>query len=333
MLVVPHSFPYLTEQDKIDVLECFDIDYVGYDAQITIDIEKKLRNYLDYSHIELTPSASLALLFIFKYLKIASDDEIILSSINCWSVYNCIRLENATPVICDVRSNCDFRASYEDFIKKITKKTKIIIVTHMYGVLIEEEVIKKLKLNYPEIIIIEDFSTSLFSKKDFKLGQYSDFGIGSFGSTKPLTGGIGGVLCSQNKIVESHYDQFEDKYIAFNMKISRLNQKLLLSQLNSFDNYQIIKKSLIDFYSKFLSLYLDIDTTDLFRAITFEKPQGLIDKLAKEEIKLDIRKSVQPNLTKELNIKSNNNSYNFKDYYSLPLNIKAYNILNSKGLL
>jgi len=141
-------------------------------------------------------------------------------------------------------------------------------------------------------------------------------------------------LCSQKKIFEPHYDQFQDKYIAFNMKISRLNQMLLLSQLKSFDNYQMIKQSVINFYNKFLSIYLDdTNTTDLFRAITFKNPQILIDKLAKENIELDIRKSVQPNLTKELNIKSNNNSYDFKDYYSLPLNIKAYEILNSKGLL
>ena len=334
MLVVPHSFPYLTEQDKFSVMKCFDIGYVGYDEKLTDEIKKKLRNYLAYSFVELTPSASLSLLLIFKYLKIGLDDEIIMSAINCWSVYNCIVFENATPIICDVRSDRDFRASYENIAKKITKKTKVIIITHMYGVLIEEEVIKKIKLNHPHITIIEDFSTSLFSKKDFKLGQYSDFGIGSFGSTKPLTGGIGGVLCSQKKIFEPHYDQFQDKYIAFNMKISRLNQMLLLSQLKSFDNYQMIKQSVINFYNKFLSIYLDdTNTTDLFRAITFKNPQILIDKLAKENIELDIRKSVQPNLTKELNIKSNNNSYDFKDYYSLPLNIKAYEILNSKGLL
>ena len=74
--------------------------------------------------------------------------------------------------------------------------------------------------------------------------------------------GIGGVLCSQKKIFEPHFDEFQDEYIAFNMKISRLNQMLLWSQLKSF-----------------------------------------------------------------------NNSFDFKDYYSLPLNIKAYEILNSKGLI
>jgi dTDP-4-amino-4,6-dideoxygalactose transaminase len=334
VLVIPHSFPYLTELDRASVMNCFDMDYVGYDEKIANEIEENLRDYLAYSFVELTPSASLSLLFIFKYLKVGLDDHVIISAINCWSVYNCVTLEGATPVVCDVRSDSDFRASYENFSKEITFRTKVIIITHMYGSLVEERVIKKIKTNYPQINIIEDFSTSLFSKKNYKLGRYSDFGIGSFGSTKPLTGGIGGVLCSQKKIFEPCYDQFQDKYIAFNMKISRLNQMLLLSQLKSFDNYQVLKKTLVDFYNKFVSIYLDdSNSIDLFRAITFQNPQKLIDKLVKVNIELDIRKSVQPNLAKELNIQLNNNSFYFKDYYSLPLNIKAYEILNDAGLL
>ncbi len=334
MLVIPHSFPHLTEHDKSSVMNCFDVEYIGYDDKVAKEIEKSLRNYLTYSFITLAPSASLSLLLIFKYLKVGLGDQIIMSAVNCWSVYNCITLENAIPVVCDVRSDCDFRASYENFDKKITNKTKVIIITHMYGFLIEEEVIKKIKRNYPHIAIIEDFSTSLFSKRDFQLGHYSDFGIGSFGSTKPLTAGIGGILCSQKKILDPHYDKLQSKYIAFNMKISRLNQMLLLSQIKSFHNYQAMKKSLVHFYSKFVSIYSDeFNTIDLFRAISFKNPQTLIDQLAKKNVELDIRKSVQPNLTKELNIKSNINSYDFKEYYSLPLNSNAYEILNSKGLL
>ena len=35
MLVIPHSFPYLTEQDKSNVIKCFDIDFIGYDEKIS----------------------------------------------------------------------------------------------------------------------------------------------------------------------------------------------------------------------------------------------------------------------------------------------------------
>ena len=242
-------------------------------------------------------------------------------------------MESAKAVICDVRSNKDFRASYETIESCITRKTKAIVITHMYGILVEEKIIERLKNNYPHIFIIEDFATSLFSKKNFKLGVYSDFAIGSFGSTKPLTGGIGGVLCSHTKIVEPNYDAYEEDFLSFNVKLSRMNQVLLLSQLQSFREYQVLKRKLIDFYKKFVTIYTPDKNLDLFRVITFQKPTKLINYLSLLEIELDIRESVQPNLIQELDMKDKKNAYTFEKYYSIPLNIKAYDILNKKGEL
>ena len=332
-MLVPHSYPYLTEKDKDAILKCLDMEYIGYDDNVAMSIKEKLKAYLRYEWIETTPSASLAFLLILKYLKIQQEDEVVLSAINCWSVYNTIKMESAKAVICDVRSNKDFRASYETIESCITSKTKAIVITHMYGILVEEKIIERLKKKYPHIFIIEDFATSPFSKKDFKLGAYSDFAIGSFGSTKPLTGGIGGVLCSHTKIVEPNYDSYEEDFLSFNVKLSRMNQVLLLSQLQSFREYQVLKRKLIDFYKKFVTIYTPDKNLDLFRVITFQKPTKLINYLSLLEIELDIRESVQPNLIQELDMKDKKNAYTFEKYYSIPLNIKAYDILNKKGEL
>jgi len=333
MLRVPHSMPYLTQQDKDVVSNCFDEEYVGFDKDIDNKIKLKLLEYLNYSHIEITPSASLSLLLILKSLNIKQGDEIILPAINCWSVYNCILMESAVPVVCDVRNRNDFRLSYDTVAKKITKQTKAIIITHMYGVLVEQEVIKSLKKDYPHINIIEDFSTSIFSKREFKLGKYSDFAIGSFGSTKPLTGGIGGVLCSKKQILNTKYDQYSPNMLSFNVKISRINQVLLLNQLESFKSYQQKKREVVEFYSYYFSFFCSNKEDDLFRIITFSYPQNMIDVLLEKGITLDIRESVQPNLAKELNMQENYNAFMFDRYYSIPLNIVAYEILKEKGFI
>jgi len=332
MLKIPHSFPYLTNNHKQDVMSCFEQEYIGYDNNLSKKIKKKLKNYLDYEYMELTPSASLGLLLILKSLNLSRKDEIIIPSINCWSVYNIILMENCKPILCDVRSKKDFRVSYKTIKKQITKNTKVIIVTHMYGNLIEQNHIKKIKNRYPKIIIIEDFSTSLFSKENYKIGKYSNFAIGSFGSTKPLSGGIGGVVCSKKEFIDANYDQQMSDLLSFNIKISRLNQSLLLSQIESFNEYKRIKKRLITFYNHFVNIYSE-NSDDLFRAITFQKPNKLINYLKNYGISMDIRKSVQPNLAKELDRVELTNSCKFKKYYSLPLNVKAYSALKQKGLL
>lgn len=331
MYLIPHSYPNITINDRTKINECIEKEYVGYDEELSSKIYLKLKKYLGFQNLELVPSGTIALLLILKYLKLKKKDEIIISAINCWSVYNTIKLENGIPVICDVKSKDDFRASYESIVNSITQKTKMIIVTHMYGNLIKEKDIKRLKKQFPHIYILEDFSTSLFSKKDIKIGKFSDFGIGSFGSTKPLTGGIGGILCSHKELFSPQYDT-NNNTISLNTKISRLNQALLLSQINDFYEYQLIKSKLVKFYAKYINIYKQ-NSDDLFRVITFKKPKKLIKVLNRYDIKLDIRQSVQPNLAKELRLNELKNSYNFKKYYSIPFNIKAYNILHSKGLL
>jgi len=333
-VVIPHSFPNLRAQDKQAVLECFDLEYVGYDAKLDNEIQKKLKENLLFNYIDTTPSASLALLLILKSLNVADGDEVILSAINCWSVFNIIKLEKATPIICDVSSTIDFRVSYRAIKERITSKTKVILVTHMYGALVDIEIIKVIKREYPNIAIIEDFSTSFLATKNYKFGSHSDFAIGSFGSTKPLTGGIGGVLCSHTPIVDTNYSsQSKGELLFLNMQLSRLNQTLLLSQLNLFTENQKMKIKLLLFYQKFISIFAFNKSNFLFRAISFQNPNKLVDYLLEFNLILDIRNSVQPNFAKELGLDDCYYAYNFQCYYSLPLNIKAYEILNKKGLL
>lgn len=332
MYLIPHSYPYLTKEDKKNVLSCFEKEYVGFDENLEKEIISKLKSDYRYNHIHTTPSCSVSLTLILKHLNLNSEDEIIMSAINCWSVYNIIANENCRPIICDVRSSKDFRADFKTIKSAITSRTKAIIITHMYGVLVEEKIIKRIRKKYPHIVIIEDFSTSLSLGKNKRIGRYSDYGISSFGSTKPLTGGIGGFIASKNIFFNTSYDQKASDLLSFNIKISRLNQALLLSQLDSIERYRLIKKQLLTFYSKFTLIY-GKDEYNLFRAITFKNPDKILKFLKKHKLELDFRDSVQPNLSKELGLTSLKNSFNFDKYYSLPLNIVAFNQLEKKGLI
>ena len=332
MIKIPHSFPYLTDTDKINIDKAYDDYFVGFDEKLDIEIKNKLSKFFVYPYVHILPSASLALLLILKACKLEEGDEVILSAINCWSVYNIIRLEKLKPIICDVRLLVDFRVSIEDIRNRITNKTKIIILTHMFGAIIDYDDIKLLKKDYPDIYIIEDFSTSFLPFENMKYGAFSDFAIGSFGSTKPLTGGIGGMLLSKYGFFSQDYDAYNKNQISFNMKISRMDQLLLNNQINKYSEYQSIRKIIIEFYKKYLNIYQPNGST-MFRAITFDDPKKLVNILHKYEIMLDIRNSVQPNFAKELKLEKLQYSFNFSNYYSLPLNVKLYETLKDKGLL
>jgi dTDP-4-amino-4,6-dideoxygalactose transaminase len=332
MTVIAHSWPHLDDTDRAAVLACLDAGYVGHDAQCEAEIGTVLKQTYAYPVIKTTPSASIALLVILKHLGLSANDTVVMSSINCWSVYNLLQLEGCRPVVCDVRSTEDFRASFETIAAKVTDDTKAIIVTHMFGAMIETSVLQRLKKVYPHIVLIEDFSTSLFSVAQSDVGRYSDFGITSFGSTKPLTGGVGGALFSHSDILDVHYDQPASGGVSINTKLSAMNQALILNQLRKRTQINAMRVQLAAFYAEYVPVY-GVDAHVMFRAVTFTAPDALVARLAQHDITLDIRRSVQPNLSIALGLTDNSHAQHFLPYYSLPLNMQALACLQDKGII
>lgn len=333
MIKIPHSMPYLDRQDFQAVTSCFDNNYVGPDKALEDEIVKECRKLIKKSIFKVVPSGSAALLMIYKWLNLSEGDEVVLSSINCWSVYNLILLEKATPVLCDVRNKQDFRPSFESIAAKITPNTKIIIITHMFGALVENAIIAKIRKKYPGICIIEDYASSFGSLPNgAKIGVYSDYVIASFGSTKPATGGIGGLLASNTKLLSDHYDERPANLLAFNVNLSRLNLSLLYSQVKRIKQLQNVKSAVLGYYSRFFELYGN-DSYLMQRALTFDKIDKFVARLKDKGVTLDYRQSVQPNLAKELRRSDLSEAFNFKPYFSLPLNISMLNTIREKGLL
>ena len=115
----------------------------------------------------------------------------------------------------------------EETIKKISKKTKAIIITHIYGLPVDMkkilEIAKKRK-----IIIIEDAAEVIGLKYKNKVcGSFGDLSTFSFYANKHITTGEGGMICTNNKkyyerckslrnlsFSKSYFDRFNHNEIA-----------------------------------------------------------------------------------------------------------------------
>ena len=83
--------------------------------------------------------------------------------------------------------------------RKITKKTKAIIVVHLYGHPADMDAILKIAKKY-NIIVIEDCAQAHGAKYKQKLvGTLGDIGCFSFYQTKNMTCGEGGMIITNNK--------------------------------------------------------------------------------------------------------------------------------------
>ncbi|WP_320171776.1 aminotransferase class V-fold PLP-dependent enzyme [Maridesulfovibrio sp.] len=330
--ILPHSWPDLRSEDAAAVARCFKDEFIGFNSSYETRICHELRQYVQQECVVTTPSGSIALLLALKDIGIEKGDEVIISAVNCWSVYHTITFLGGTPVLCDIRSAKDLRASAETISASITSRTKAIIATHMFGALIEVEQFKLLK-EHSDIPVVCDYSSSFGSQHEGrkKIGAFSDYVIGSFGSTKPLPGGNGGFLATAGQVVNPAYAEWSESGIPFNIHVSGMIQALILSQLENHAERQEFKKTLLDFYRQFVTIE-NSGSEGLFRAITFSDTAKLEKELLKKNIEMDSRDSAQPNLAKEMKINLKN-AMSLQTYKSLPFNRKTHSILRDKGVL
>ncbi len=99
---------------------------------------------------------------------------------------------------CDENGNID----PDEIEKKITNKTRAIMITHMWGVPCNMDKIQEIakKNNF---LLFEDFSHAHFAKyKDKFVGSFGDVSACSIQGQKTLTGGEGGILTTNS---DEHY--------------------------------------------------------------------------------------------------------------------------------
>lgn len=329
MIKIPHSAPFVNSKVMPDIIDTINRGFIGFDVNLNKRICDNISQYFYLTNLVVTPSASIALFLALKKIGISVGDEVVLSAINCPSVVNTIKMLGATPVFCDVRSRVDFRSDLQTIEHKITPCTKCVIITHMFGALVEDVLIESLKKQYPNIKVLEDFSTSFGSTLE-KKARWSDYAIISFGSTKPITGGIGGVLLMRNSGYVEDYDEVEAQDLMFNVKVSKVDQLVLMYNLVNYQKTFQKRQAMLDWLERFVPIYQASEYV-MFRAITFLSIETLNNEVMKLGGELDFRTNAQPNLARLFDLKELKNAMEFAPYFSIPMNASLYEFLVQVG--
>ena len=152
----------------------------------TKEIEKYFRKKLNLKYSTMVNSGSSANLLAFQTLinpyrknRLKPNDEVLVPTLSWPTSFWPIVQSNLKPVFvdCDIKNlNIDIN----DLKKKITKKTKCLILVHVLGHCANmDKIMKIVKKN--KLILIEDTCESIGSKfKKKYLGSYGDFSSFSF---------------------------------------------------------------------------------------------------------------------------------------------------------
>jgi dTDP-4-amino-4,6-dideoxygalactose transaminase len=130
---------------------------------------------------------------------IGPGDEVLCPSLTFAASVNCIRYVGATPVFCDIVGPDHINIDPVDIEKKITERTKAIIVVHMAGFPAKMDEIMAIAKKH-ELKVIEDACHGPLSEyKGKKLGTIGDVATYSFFSNKNISTGEGGMLVTNNE--------------------------------------------------------------------------------------------------------------------------------------
>jgi len=177
----------------------------------TSEFENKFSDMLNVKHSLALSNCTVALHLAFKLAGIKEDDEVICPSLTFVATVNAIRYVNAIPVFADIKSFEDLTIDPEDIEKKITNKTKAVVVMHYGGFACDMDAINAIAKKY-NLKVIEDACHGPLSEyKGKKLGTIGDLGCFSFFSNKNISTGEGGMITTNNeelferaKLLRSH---------------------------------------------------------------------------------------------------------------------------------
>jgi len=147
-------------------------------------------------------SGRSAIMAALKGWNVGPDDEIILSTFNCQAVIDPIINLGATPVLVDTDQYG--KIDVDQIEKYSSEKTKVIILTNIYGVLDNFEEIHKFALKR-KIKIIDDLCQSLVTPKTHSkyFNKNNVAFVFSFGFEKHLSAiGGGALFCKDKKFID-----------------------------------------------------------------------------------------------------------------------------------
>lgn len=268
------ALPYFTEEDIENILNEFRSIFKGggvFTKGPNVKLfEKEFSEYIGVKYSIAVNSGTSALEIALKALSVKEGDEVIVPVQTFIATGASVVVNNATPVFCEVDEN--HIIDFEDIKRKITDKTKAVIIVYFAG-LIHPEIFRiKEYLKKRNIYLIEDVAHAHGAKiNDTYAGNLGDIGCFSFYSTKIMTtAGEGGVITTNDPIIASFCSSIRgiginptskvEEYINIggNRRMTEFQAITGRYQLKKLDDFISYRNQIADIYKKELQqLYED----------------------------------------------------------------------------
>lgn len=260
---IPVARPFLGKRETEYVLSALADEAIsGTFGEYLDKFEKGFANYSGCSYGVATTSGTTALHLALASLGIGNRDEVLVSSFTNMATFFAVLYQGARPIPIDIEPDtCNINPALIE--GKITKKTKAILVVHIYGHPVDMNPVLKIAKKYG-LYVVEDCAEAhgaLYLGR--KVGSLSDIGCFSFYATKIITTGEGGMLTTNNaelaekarslkSLAFGTSNKFMHQDIGFNYRLTNLQAAIGCAQLEKIDQVIEKKREIAHFYDESL---------------------------------------------------------------------------------
>src|SRR5450755_273547 len=202
--MIPIAKPYLTKKEAKAAYNTILTGWITQGPRVA-EFEQKFAAYTGAKYAVAVSNCTTALHLAMIVSGVGTDDEVICPSMSYIATANAIKYVGAKPVFAEINP-ANYNLDIHDVAKKITAKTKAILLVHQIGMPADIDAFKELASKH-NIRLIEDAACAAGSSyKGAKIGSHSDLVCFSFHPRKVITTGDGGMITTNN---EAYYNRMK----------------------------------------------------------------------------------------------------------------------------
>ncbi len=252
LFMIEHSKPTVGKEEASALLRVIKSNFLA-EGDVVREFEASLSAYSGGKGAVAASTGTLALHLALVALGVGKGDEVIVPSYVCRSILNAVWGVQARAVLCDV-SRDDYNILPEEVKKKITRKTRAVIVPHMFGCPADLDALGRLG-----VPLIEDCAHAIGAEyKGRKVGSFGTLAVFSFEGTKYITTGEGGMVMANTALLLRRLRAIKapDGLLAqvkHTFRMTNLQAAVGLSQLKKLDSFISCRQALAQAYARGLA--------------------------------------------------------------------------------
>lgn len=257
---IPLAKPIIGRAERRAVNDCLMSGWISSRGQYIERFENAFAAYTGTTHAISACNGTVTLHLILLALGVKKGDEVIVPTFTYVASVNAILYVGATPVFVD----CDphtYAMDPEFVAKKISKRTKAIMVVHLYGNLCDMHALESISTR-TGVPIIEDAAEA--HGADYGTRKAGSFGIASsfsFFGNKTMTTGEGGMVCTRStklaariRLLKNQGQSPTRRYyhpeLGYNYRMTNIEAAIGLAQLESLDRFVATKRKIRTWYGE-----------------------------------------------------------------------------------